>query len=106
MKGLAGHSKVFVEVTKRLWSARQVELGVSSRSAVSERPRVQLKGYFNWPFSLKLPRHVPSEDTSEWSSESDSQCFEQLPPSFSLSNSHSSISYEVNVSVRGRHNLS
>ncbi|KAL5486045.1 hypothetical protein ACEPAI_7089 [Sanghuangporus weigelae] len=102
MKGLAGNAKVFIEVTEQLWDAHQVDQGVCSEPQTGEAHRVQLKGYFNWPFSLKLPYHVQSKDANPGGL-TDSQ---QLPPSFSMPNSHSSISYEVNITVRGRHNLS
>ncbi|KAL5525744.1 hypothetical protein ACEPAG_7081 [Sanghuangporus baumii] len=102
MKGLAGHAKVFVEVTELLWDAHQVDQDACSGFQTGEAHRVQLKGYFNWPFSLKLPCHIQSKDVNPGGLTGS----QQLPPSFSMLNSHSSISYEVNITVRGRHNLS
>ncbi|KAL5526551.1 hypothetical protein ACEPAF_8275 [Sanghuangporus sanghuang] len=101
LKGLAGHAKVFVEVTEQLWDAHQVDQDLCSGLQSGEAHRVQLKGYFNWPFSLKLPCHIPSKDDNPGGPTGS----QRLPPSFSISNSHSNISYEVNITVRGRRNL-
>lgn len=102
--GLTRNPKPFVEVTERLWEASQLDQSNLNGKSWTGALSVQLKGYFNWPFSLKLPTHVSTADTSSCYQTS-AQFSKQLPPSFSASNSRSSIEYAVSVNIKGRRNF-
>ncbi|KAI5119431.1 hypothetical protein M0805_009882 [Coniferiporia weirii] len=105
--GLGKHQKVFVEVEENLWRADRLLTQINAcMPSSSGGPGAQLKGYFNWPFSVKIPSHLAVTDERKCGALG-TQFFGQLPPSFPTSDLHSSISYEVTLTVKGqaRHDL-
>ena len=101
MSGHTRTSKRFVEVYESLW--RVGELGQETCAhADPGSSTARLNGKFNWPFSLKLPSHIAASDGSKILG---SQFLGQLPPSFSIGDFRTSITYELVVTVKMRHSI-
>lgn len=100
--GQTRHSKRFIEIDQVLHAAESAAQNIGSSSRCRS-PSAQLRGHFNWPFSIRLPSHLFATDGSE---SSDNRPFGHLPPSFSVSGLRTSINYELSVTVKMRHTLS
>ncbi|THH08592.1 hypothetical protein EW145_g2598 [Phellinidium pouzarii] len=97
------HPKIFVEVKETLWGANLLDPAVCTSNGT---PSAQLKGYFCWPFSLRLPTHIAATDSLSGHSSPSLGIFGQLPPTFSATDSRPSINYELTVvTVKRQHDI-